>query len=217
MRSIIISSLFLLFANFGFAQKDSLDLLQKKDTTIFNPKKEIAYDGKRYRVYNNWLSFGVGPGFNSHWFKDEKDEKNACVDYSFHIKQYYFRLGGFMSGRDFTQFNNYSFHGGIGLRKEEPKYNLSMFLGPSLSFFRRPLSDSTEFGLPTVLGSVYNRVGGYACVEAIYKFKYDLGLGGQIFCDYNEVQIVYGVRILAYFSSAYRGIKYGRKTASKKK
>lgn len=216
MKSVAIFAVFFLFANFSFAQNDSISKIQKKDTVLFNPKKEIAFDGKRYRVYNNWLSFGVGPGFNSHWFKDEKDEKNACVDYSFHIKQYYFRVGGFMSGRDFNQFNNYSFHAGIGLRKETEKYNLSMFLGPSISYFRRPLSDSTEFGLRTVLGSVYNRVGGYASIEAVYKFKYDLGLGGQIFCDYNDVQIVYGVRIVAYFSSAYRGIKYGRKTAPKK-
>ena len=216
MKSVVIFVLFILFANSVFAQTDTTSIIQKKDTVLFNPKKEITYDGKRYRVYNNWLSIGVGQGFNQHWYKDEKDEKNAGVDYSFYIKEYYFRIGGFMSGRDFNQFNNYSFHGGIGLRKETEKYNLSMFLGPSTSYFRRPLSDSTQFGLQTVLGTVYNRVGAYASLEAIYKFKYDLGLGGQIFCDYNEVQIVYGVRIVAYFSSAYRGIKYGRKTAPKK-
>lgn len=196
-----------MFANFIVAQSDTISSVHKKDTVVFNPKKEIIYDGKRYRIYNNWISFGVGPGFNSHWYKDEKDEKNACLDYSFHLKEYYFRIGGFMSGRDFDQFNNYSFHGGIGLRKEAEKYNLSMFLGPSISYFRRPLSDSANFGLSTILSTVYNRVGGYASVEAIYKVKYDIGLGGQIFCDYNEVQIVYGVRLVAYFSSAYRGVK----------
>ena len=217
MKTLLVFIISLAYVNFVFAQADTIAKPLVKDTTVFNPKKEIAYDGKRYRVYNNWITFGIGQGFNSHWFKDEKDEKNAAVDYSFHLKQYYFRLGGFMSGRDFNQFNNYSFHAGIGLRKEAEKYNLSMFLGPSISYFRRPLSDSTIYGLQTVLGSVINRVGGYACVEAVYKFKYDLGLGGQIFCDYNEVQIVYGVRIVAYFSSAYRGIKYGRKTAPKKK
>ena len=216
MKSVVIFVLFILFANSVFAQTDTTSIIQKKDTVLFNPKKEITYDGKRYRVYNNWLSVGVGQGFNQHWYKDEKDEKNAGIDYSFYIKKYYFRVGGFMSGRDLSHVNNYSFHGGIGLRKEELKYNLSMFLGPSTSYFRRPLSDSTQFGLQTVLSTVYNRVGAYACVEAVYKFKYDLGLGGQIFCDYNEVQIVYGVRIVAYFSSAYRGIKYGRKTAPKK-
>ena len=58
----------------AFAQKDS----------TFNPKAEVAYDGKRYRVYNNWLSVGGGAGYNSRW---PKDEKNAAVDFSFHVKK----------------------------------------------------------------------------------------------------------------------------------
>lgn len=179
----------------------SKSVIAQKDS-IFNPKKEIAYDGKRYRVYNNWLSVGGGAGYNSKW---PKDEKNLAVDYSFHVKEYYFRLGAFMSGREFTAANNYNFHGMIGLRKEHEKYNLSAFLGPSYSYFRRPLSDSADYDL----SKVYTAVGAYACVEAVYKIKYDVGLGGQIFCDYNQTQMVYGVRVILYFSGAYRGIKYG--------
>ncbi len=174
------------------AQKDS----------IFNPKKEIAYDGKRYRVYNNWVSIGGGAGFNTQW---PKDEKNLALDYSFHIKQYYLRAGAFMSGVNFAQANNYNFHGMVGIRKEAIKYNLAMFIGPSYSYFRRPLKDSLDYNLD----KVYNAVGGYACIEAIYKVKYDIGIGGQIFCDYNQTQMVYGVRLILYLSGAYRGIKYG--------
>ena len=77
------------------------------DTAKFNPKQEIVYDGKRYRVYNSWLSVGAGAGYNTKW---PKDEKNLGADFSFHIKQYYFRAGAFMSGSDFTASNNYSFH-----------------------------------------------------------------------------------------------------------
>ena len=176
-------------------------IIAQKDT-IFNPKKEIAYDGKRYRVYNNWVSIGGGAGFNSQW---PKDEKNLALDYSFHLKQYYFRAGAFMSGVNFAQANNYSFHGMAGIRKEAEKYNLSMFIGPSYSYFRRPLKDSVDYDLT----KVYNAFGGYACIEAIYKVKYDIGIGGQIFCDYNQTQMVYGVRLILYLSSAYRGIKYG--------
>lgn len=186
----------------SFAQTDSVK--------TFDPKEEIAFDGKRYRVYNNWLSLGAGAGYNQHWRNDEKDEKNLAVDYSFHIKEQYFRLGAFMSGRDFTAANNYNFHLQIGLRKETSKYNLSAFAGPSYSYFKRPLSDSTEYGLNNILNKIYTEFGGYACVEAIYKIKYDVGIGGQVFCDYNKTQIVYGVRLVAYFSSAFRGVKYGR-------
>jgi hypothetical protein len=179
----------------------SKHLIAQKDS-IFNPKKEIAYDGKRYRVYNNWISVGGGAGFNTQW---PKDEKNLALDYSFHLKQYYFRAGAFMSGVNFAQANNYNFHAMAGIRKEAEKYNLSMFIGPSYSYFRRPLKDSLDYDLT----KIYNAFGGYACIEAIYKVKYDIGIGGQIFCDYNQTQMVYGVRLVLYLSSAYRGIKYG--------
>ena len=101
-----------------------------------------------------------------------------------------------MSGMDFTAANNYSFHACYGFRKEKEKYNLSAFIGPSTSYFRRPLSDSTNYNL----AQVYNAVGGFAAVEAVYKLKYDVGLGAQVFCDYNQVQMVYGARLIVYFS-----------------
>lgn len=210
MKTLFILAFCIFFGESYFAQKDSVLVKNKKDTTAFDRKKEIAFDGKRYRVYNNWLSVSAGANYNTRW---PKDEKNIGVDFSFHAKQHYFRAGGFLSGTDFTASNNYSFHLGYGLRKEGNKYNLSAFVGPSLSYFRRPLSDSSNYNL----GTVYNQVGGYAVIEAVYKFKYDVGIGGQLFCDYNQVQMVYGARIILYFSSAYRGVKYGYHDPTKKK
>lgn len=200
MRTLFIFVFCIFSVDCFFAQSDS---------SAFNKKEEISYDGKRYRVHNSWLSFGAGPSYNTKW---PKDEKNIGVDFSFFIKQHYFRVGGYMSGADFTLSNNYSFHLCYGLRKETEKYNLSAFIGPSSSYFRRPLSDSTTHNL----GTVYNELGAHVCIEAIYKIKYDIGLGGQIFCDYNRVQMVYGVRLIAYFSGAYRGIKYGRTSVKNK-
>jgi len=194
LRAIFIFVFCVFFIDCVFAQSDSIS---------FNIKEEVAFDGKRYRVHNSWLSFGAGPNYNTKW---PKDEKNIGADFSFFIKQHYFRLGGFISGTDFTISNNYSIHLCYGLRKETNKYNLSAFVGPSSSYFRRQLSDSTTHNLRTV----YNELGAHICLEAIYKIKYDIGLGGQIFCDYNRVQMIYGVRLIAYFSGAYRGIKYGR-------
>lgn len=199
MKYLLVSIFILFGVNYFFAQTDS---------ATYNPKQEIVYDGKRYRVHNNWLSAGTGACFNTQW---PKDEKNIGADFSFHLKQYYFRLGGFMSGADYRATNNYNLHLGAGLRKETEKYNLSAFIGPSTSYFKRPLKDSAEYNLETV----YNEFGGYAVIEAVYKIKYDVGIGGQIFCDYNRVQSVYGVRLVLYFSGAYRGIKYGRVTNKK--
>ena len=213
LKTLLLTIVILTCSHVACSQTDTTKQV-KKDTSAYNPKAEIAYDGKRYRVYNNWLTFGGGANYNTKW---PKDQKNLAVDFSFHLKQTYFRVGAFMSGNDFTAANSYNFHLGVGLRKEHEKYNLSAFAGPSYSYFKRPLSDSVEFGLPAILNNVYNRFGGYACVEAVYKIKYDVGLGGQIFCDYNDVQMIYGVRLVAYFSGAYRGIKYGYKKPAQKK
>ena len=210
LKTLVILAFCILFGENCFSQKDTVSNSNKKDTAVYDRKKEIAFDGKRYRVYNNWLSVGAGANYNTRW---PKDEKNIAVDFSFHLKENYFRAGAFQSGTDFTAANNYSFHACYGLRKEEERYNLSAFIGPSLSYFRRPLSDSTNYNL----GTVYNQVGGYIAVEAVYKFKYDVGIGGQLFCDYNQVQMVYGARIILYFSSAYRGIKYGYRAPTKNK
>ena len=64
---------------------------------------------------------------------------------------------------------------------------------------------------------MYNNLGLHACLEAVYKFNFYIGIGGQLFCDYNQVQLIYGVRLIAYFSGAYRGIKYGYRAPVKKK
>lgn len=201
MKALLISIFAFVFLGNIFGQTDTA----KK---VFNPKEEMVYDGKRYRVHNNWLSAGAGAGFNTNW---PKDEKNIAVDFSFHVKKNYFRIGGFMSGADWYLINNYNAHICYGIRKEHEKYNLSAFAGPSVSYFKRPLKDSVNYNL----GSTYNEVGGYAAIEAIYKVKYDVGIGGQVFCDYNRVQMVYGVRLVLYFSGAYRGIKYGRVPSKK--
>ena len=129
LRKLIIFTFCIFFVSFIIAQSD---------TAIYNPKKEIVYDGKRYRVYNSWLSFGAGANYNTRW---PKDEKNSAVDFSFHIKQHYLRAGGFLSGREYTAANNYSFHLCYGLRKEDNRYNLSAFIGPSLSYFRRLINE----------------------------------------------------------------------------
>lgn len=201
LRSLFIVAFCIFFGKIVFAQSD---------TAKYNPKQEIVYDGKRYRVHNSWLSVGPGAGYNTRW---PKDERNIGADFTFPVKTHHFRVGAFMSGSGFSSSNNYSFHLCYTLRKEREKYNLSASLGPSTSYFRRPLSDSANHNLATV----YNEAGLHASVEAVYKFKYDVGIGMQVFCDYNQVQMVYGVRLIAYFSGAYRGIKYGYRAPAKKK
>ena len=183
---------------------------QSEPGTQYDPKEEIIYDGKRYRVHNNWLSAGAGWAVNTH---REKDQKNVGLDFNFHIRRQHFQAGAFMSGNDFTPGNNYNFHVGFGFRQERQKFNLAAFAGPSASYFYRPLKDTANYDITTL----YNRVGAYVCLQAVYKIKYDVGIGLDVFADYNQVQSIIGTRIILYFSGAYRGLKKGHYIDTKKK
>lgn len=185
------------FSFCAFAQQDT-------SKPAYNPKEEVLYDGKRYRVHNNWLSFGGGWAVNTH---REKDQKVLALDYNFHIKTHQFQAGAFMSGNNFTPGNNYNFHIGYGLRQEKIKYNFAAFGGISTSYFYRPLEDSVNHNV----SRLYNELGGYVCVQLVYKIKYDVGAGLEVFADYNQVQSIVGARIILYFSGAYRGPYRGGK------
>ncbi len=186
----------------------------KMDTLLQYLTKEVVYDKKRYLVYNNWVSGGVGFSYNSNWYNEHTDERNIGVDLNFNIRKYYYSAGVFASGRDLAKINNYSFFALTGLRKELLKSNWSIFVGPSLSYFRRPLLDTNIMDKSTVRFSLFNRVGLYAKCEVVVKLKYDIGLGLQVFANYNDVQFIYGVRFLLYLSSAFRGNVAIRKNAA---
>ena len=59
----------------------------QKDTLPYDAKQEIDFDGKRYRVYNNWISVGAGAGYSTRW---PKDQKNIGLDFNFHLQKNYF-------------------------------------------------------------------------------------------------------------------------------
>ncbi|MGZ3884414.1 MAG: hypothetical protein ACXVPQ_04265 [Bacteroidia bacterium] len=207
--------IFLVFSlQYGLAQSDSLrtkndSLRPKKDTAHYNRKAEIIYDSKRYRIYNNYLTFGGGPMYSS---VRTTDQKNIGVDFQFHLQKQYFQAGVFLSGDDFGNNKNTQGHLGIGLRYEQNKFNLAAFLGPSYSIFVTEDPDTTG-GVHNY--EVHNAIGGYISVQAVYKIKYDVGLGGELFADYSPLQTVIGCKVIIFFSGAYRGIKRGFKTKTK--
>lgn len=178
--------------------------LKAQEQKPYDRKEEVIFDGKRYRVYNNWLSAGGGWAWNSY---RKKDQKSVAADYNFHIRRQYFQVGAFMTGNNFTPGNNYNFHLGIGLRKETTKYNLAAFAGPSLSYYYRPLKDTLNYDI----SKLYNDFGAYMAVQAIYKIKYDVGIGAELFADYNRTQFIPGGRIVLYFSGAFRGVRRGNR------
>ena len=196
--------LFMLILAFSsMAQTDTtVHLNTAHGDTSYHPKKEILLDGKRFRVYNNWMNLGLGEGFNSNL---ATPQNILDVDLHFHIYKHYFQVGTFLSGDRFGSFNTYSTHVAYGKRSENQHRNMFICIGPSYSW-------GYPFKQGIYLPNIYSVFGVYGQAQYIYKLAYDLGIGGALFADANSRQTVYGISLALYFSGAYRGEK--KKSAS---
>jgi|GEM_PF-1483585 hypothetical protein len=178
------------------AYKKSLRVKKQKRDTTYNSKKEILINGKRFRVYNNWMNIGTGQGFNSAL---PTSQSILDVNLHFHIKDKYIQLGTFLSGDRFLSFNNYNIHGCYGIRRESQQVNKFICIGPSFSW------GFPYLGAGNYSEGSYSAVGVYAEGQWIFKIAYDLGIGVSAFVDANSRQTVGGLRMELYFSGAYRG------------
>jgi hypothetical protein len=183
-----------------------LSFAQETAQDDFDPKKEIVHDGKRYRVWNNYLTFGGMPGasINSNI---PTSQSAAALDLNFHIKKEYFQTGILMSGNTFGDYNNSQIHFCWGKRIERTRYNFAAFGGVDYSLFYLWAKDSVPARFITPARTA---IGAYAAIQNYWKFKYDVGIGATVFASYNTYRYLYGLRIELFFSSAYRGDK-GRK------
>ncbi|MFL5754225.1 MAG: hypothetical protein ACJ76F_12505 [Bacteroidia bacterium] len=173
---------------------------QATGTDEYNPKKEVTFDGKRYRVYNNYLTIGAGQAHSSY----AGTQFVGALDFNFHLQKYYFQTGGMLSGDHFGLYNNVQAHLCLGKRFEQNRYNIAGYLGVSYSSTNRSYEDS-------VIHAVYiKKPGFYACVQTTYKYKYDLGIGLAFFADFNDAQSIYGLRLELFFSGAYRRAVKGK-------
>lgn len=184
--------------------------LAQTDTLPFNRKEEIVFDSKRYRKYNNYLTFGGGLLYSS---VRNIDQRVVAADFQFHLQKQYFQLGFLMSGRNFLDNNNLQAHVCFGKRIEKEKMNLALFVGPSYSKFVTAKQDTSGAFFPVVTTGM----GGYVCLQAIYKVKYDVGIGIELFGDFTAKQQMGGAKLIVFFSGAYRGVKRGFKTKPKPK
>lgn len=174
--------------------------LYKED---YDRKKEIRYDGKKYRIYNNYVTLGVGKGYNSIW----KDTWTYTgVDFNFHIRRAYFQGGGFVSGPSFYNKEQVQLHLAGGYRKESYKYFWAVFGGLSFTngFYPVPVKDMAGNDSAKAY-PIMSEVGAYVAAQLFYKLKFDYGIGLTAFADANSKQYCVGARIELFFSGAYRG------------
>ena len=168
-----------------------------KDT--FERKKEIVIQNKRYRIYNNYLSAGVGQCYNSGW---KEFDLCSSFDFNFHARKNYFQIGGNLVGPALWNNNCIQLHAGWGYRIERSNYLLAAYGGVSFSdgyYLQTTNTDTFKIRL----GSV----GVYAAVQCFYKLKFDYGLGVSTFFDVNQKQTLVGLKVELFFSGAYRGFK----------
>ena len=166
----------------------------------YDRKEEILHAGKRYRIYNNYLTIG-GSFFNSNLRTDV--QKGVGLDYHFHIKRHYFQTGFSISGYEFLENNQTQARFGYGYRKENANVNLAFFGGATLFTGVYGVADTAGTSKP----EFYSGVGAYVCAQAVKKLSYDIGIGAEVFAELNYKQAAVGIKILMFFSGAYRGPK----------
>jgi len=185
--------LFLFLASLGaYAQEKPVI----KEAPKFDGKEEIIYDGKRYKIHNSYLT--AGAGFLQSSMRNRL-QQTIGVDFQFPIRKLNFQMGAMMSGESFGSNNNIQGHVGYGIRREKTRNNLALYAGPTL--FTGVIGDATSSPV------FYTGVGAYVSLQAVTKFTYDIGLGAELFGEISSRQRIFGIKIIAFFSGAYRGPK----------
>jgi hypothetical protein len=164
----------------------------------FDRKREVVFKNKKYRVYNNYITGGIGKCYNSGW---SNVQLCPALDFNFHIGKQSFQIGGLLSEPNFGINNCLQLHAGWGYRYERSNYMLAAYGGIShTSGFLKPVNDTTS-------AASFSNVGAYIALQCLYKVKFDYGIGLTAFVDINATQILTGIRAELFFSGAYRGVK----------
>ncbi|HWY36973.1 MAG TPA: hypothetical protein VNY73_00340 [Bacteroidia bacterium] len=207
MRKKAFFILFTVSALISFGQQTinqhiegELDKLYKEE---YNRKKEIKISGKRYRIYNNYVTLGAGSGYNSAW---KTGLLTTAVDFNFHLQKIHFQAGGFLQGRSYGDNQLGQFHLGVGYRKESYNYFWAAYGGISYTngYFPVTVKDMNGQDSASKLNH-FMQSGLYAAIQVFYKVKFDYGIGLTAFVDANQVQTIIGARIELFFSGAFRG------------
>ena len=169
----------------------------------YNRKKEIKIDGKKYRIYNNYVTLGAGKGYNTAW---KQMMFTPAIDFNFHLQKTRFQAGGLLQGQSYGNNQLIQFHLCAGYHKESYKYFWSIYGGLSYVDGYHPLKlrDIAGNDSATILGH-FKETGIYAAAQLFYKVKFDYGLGLTVFADANQKQSMIGARIELFFSGAFRG------------
>lgn len=185
---------------FGADPNSQLKQLYKDE---YSRKREIKLDGKKYRIYSNYVTAGAGKAYNSLW---EDLLFVPAVDFNFHIRKAYFQMGGLLQGQSFGNNQQIQMHGCAGYHYESYKYFWAAYGGLAYDHGYYPYTYKDAAGKDSVKTlKTISEVGLYVAVQAFYKLKFDYGFGLTAFADVNQKQSSFGLRFELFFSGAYRG------------
>jgi hypothetical protein len=181
-----ISGILLLLPLFLLSQKTATEKRDEKT-------KERNFDGKRYRMRNNYVNFGVGYGSAS----GNRQSIPVGVAYNFHIKNLFFQAGYNRSempilwGSYTANYLN-DLHLAYCIRRETKVFNIAYVMGIGQAW-----------GLKKDVG--YKTIAAYAEAQLVRKVFYDVGVGLCMFVNYNRYYPMGGLRLDFYLSSSYQG------------
>lgn len=177
--------------------------MRKNPKPDYRKNEEIIFDGKRYRIHNNYVTLGGGVSLSS---IRHGQQRTAGADFHFHIRRQYFQTGVLLSGYQFFANNHFQFHACYGYRKESLTSNFAVYGGPT--FYQ-----GGEL-IPGQRERYYGGIGLYLSAQAVHKITYDVGAGVEIFADIGfrhgrsgREQALAGVKFIVFFSGSYRGPK----------
>jgi hypothetical protein len=172
-----------------------------KEMPEYYRKEEILYEGKRYRIHNNYLTAGAGYLTSSMRIAEQR---GVGFDLHFHLyKNHHLQIGGMMSGPYFLGNNNTQGHFGYGLRKETVKRHMAAYVG--MTYYTGVTEATDTLGNPVPY--YFQGSGIYASAQYVTKLTYDIGIGVEVFGELSQRQNIAGFKLMMYFSGAYRGVK----------
>lgn len=125
------------------------------------------------------------------------------VDFHWHIRRQYFQTGIAISGNEILGNNKSQIRLGYGYRKETAKYNIGFFGGTTLFYGVYGVPDTANTFHP----EFFQGVGLYASAQATTKLLYDIGIGAELFAEWNYKERIIGFKFFLFFSGAYKGLK----------
>ncbi len=184
--------------------------------------KKIIYDKKIYKLNSGFASVGVG-GYTSNQLNYLM--KGFSLDINIHTFKQYFLQFGFSRivfdesfnypDKKSTTIRYFNFHLSPLCVKTENVHFAFVFNPIGIAYGGGYKDDTYYFNgillqdSTNTIHSNYFAFNYYSSIQAIYKFKYDLGIGAEMYAEYSEHFLLFGLKATFYFCGSYMGKKPG--------